>query len=403
MKTFLSFSFSLFLFSQLAAQCTNALPDDIFSQLHAAVAGLQTGREQTVKDINSNNCLSTNQIGLFAALLSNDQEKYNYLTFAKPFCADPKNYLGLATHINDIRLNKMFQDNMAEQNAQSLNQQGTVLQTQAVSPAQPVQTNNQTQIIQTQTVKSSSTISSTVPVQVQPQPVLHSPIKGYSGRVGCEITAGDENFASIEQSLSKQSFESDKLSLLKRELPSFCISSAQLRRVLKMFVHESNKLEAAKVGLSYIHDLDNYPSLQDEFTFKSNQQDLLNYFINNAAKLTKKAAVQEKNNYNGNKGCQQEMSMIEFANLYKTAKNESFDNKRTEIIGKIVDKNCLSVDQTEKLAQLYSFDNYKLDFLKFAYSKTFDLDNFRRLESLFSFDSYKSDFNKIMNNGKLGK
>ena len=407
MKFLFSIGLSLFLFTQLNAQCGTALPDDIFSQLHAAVAGLQSGREQTVKDISSTNCLSSNQIGLFTALLANDQEKYNYLTFAKPYCADPKNYINLASHINDARLKKMFQNSVVEQNTQNLNQQSTVLPTQPELPVQAVQTtvqnqNIQSQIVQTQTVQNQTLVAST-PVQLQPQAVMHSPIKGYSGRVGCEITGGDENFVSIEQRLSKQSFESDKLSLLKRELPSFCISSTQLRRVLKMFVHESNKIDAAKFALAYIHDLDNFPNLSEEFGFQSSQQELLNYFNSNSAKFTKKTAVSESSNYQGTKGCNAAMSSTEFANLLKASKLESFDSKRTEIINSGLSQNCLSVDQIEKLAQLYSFDNYKLDFLKIAYGKTFDKDNFGRLESLFSFDSYKRDFNNIMKSGKMGK
>ena len=411
MKFLFSIGLSLFLFLQLNAQCGTALPDDIFSQLHAAVAGLQSGREQTVKDISSSNCLSSNQIGLFTALLANDQEKYNYLTFAKPYCADPKNYIALASHINDAGLKKMFQNNTMESNAQNLNQQSTVLQTQPELPVQAqttLQNQNiqnqpvQTQIVQTQTVQNQA-LTVNAPVQLQPQAVMHSPIKGYSGRVGCEITGGDENFVSIEQRLSKQSFESDKLSLLKRELPSLCISSAQLRRVLKMFVHESNKIDAAKFALAYIHDLDNFPNLSEEFGFQSSQQELLNYFNSNSAKFTKKAAVSESSNYQGTKGCNVAMSSTEFANLLKAAKLETFDSKRTEGINSGLGQNCLSVDQIEKLAQLYSFDNHKLDFLKIAYTKTFDKDNFGRLESLFSFDNYKRDFNNIMKSGKMGK
>ena len=397
MKILLSLSFCLYIFSQLNAQCANALPDDIFSQLHAAVAGQQNDREQTVKEISSSNCLSTNQIGLFAALLSNDQEKYNYLTFAKPYCADPKNYLNLASHINDARLKNMFQNSQSEQNIQTQNQQVSNPSIKTGISAQQVQINQATQ---TQTLQSTNTTATIPAQQVAAQPIVHSPMQGYSGRVGCENPGGDDVFRSLEQRLNNKSFESDKLSTLKQELPSFCISSAHLRRVLKMFVHESNKLEAAKIALPYVHDLDNYPNLSEEFGFQSSQQELLKYFNSNSAKSTRKSALSESSNYLGTKGCNLAMSSTEFSNLMKTAKLESFDNKRTEIISKIVDKNCLSVDQTEKLAQLYSFDNYKLDFLKFAYSKTFDLDNFRRLESLFSFDSYKRDFNKILNNGK---
>jgi len=412
MKILFSIGLSLFILSQMSAQCANALPDDVFSQLHAAVAGLQNGREQTVRDISSSNCLSSSQIGLFTALLANDQEKYNYLTFAKPYCADPKNYANLASNINDTRLKKMFQNFVIEQNAQNLNQQSTVLSNQPQLPVQTVQTPVQAQTVQTQTVQTqvaqnqvaqNQTLTVTSAVQLQPQSVVHSPIKGYSGRVGCDNLSADDAFWALEQKINKQSFESDKITMLKQQLPAYCISTMQLNRVLKMFTHESNKMEAAKFALAYIHDLDNYPSLSDDFSFKSNQQELLNYFNSNSTKFTRKTAITESSNYQGTKGCNLAMSSAEFANLLKAAKLESFDNKRTEIINSSISQNCLSVDQIEKLAQLYSFDNYKLDFLKIAYSKTFDKDNFGRLESLFSFDSYKKDFNNIMKGGKMGK
>lgn len=401
MKFLFSATFAILFLSQLNAQCATALPDDIFSQLHAAVAGLQSGREQTAKDISSSNCLSSNQIGLFTALLANDQEKYNYLTFAKSYCADPQNYINLATHINDARLKKMFQNSITEQNTQNQNQNNTNPPVRTEFTAEPVQLNQATQTLNLQTV---NTNISTIPTQqLQAQPVIHSPLQGYNGRVGCENLTTDAVFWNLEQKLEKQSFESDKLSLIKQQLPSYCISTAQLKRLLKMFVHESNKIDAAKFSLAYVHDLDNYPNLSEEFGFKSSQQELLNYFNSNSGKFTRKSAFVESSNYLGPKGCNAAMSQAEFANLLKAAKLESFESKRTEIINSGLGKNCLSVDQIEKLAQLYSFDNHKLDFLKFAYGKTFDLDNFGRLESMFSFDNYKRDFNNIMKSGKMGK
>jgi hypothetical protein len=345
--------------------------------------------------------LSSNQIGLFTALLANDQEKYNYLTFAKPYCADPKNYINLASHINDSRLNKMFQNSQSEQNSQTQNQIITNPPVRTELSAQPVQLNQATQ---TQTLQSANTNIATIPTQqLQPQSVIHSPIQGYNGRVGCENLTTDAVFRNLEQKLEKQSFESDKLSLLKQQLPSYCISSAQLKRVLKTFVHESNKLDAAKTAFAYVHDIDNYADLSEEFGFASSKQELLKHYNNNASKYARKAAITENSTYKGTTGCNQAMSPSEFSNLLKAVKLESFDNKKTEIISNSISKNCLSVDQIEKLALLYSFDNNKLDFLKVAYSKTFDLDNFGRLESLFSFDSSKRDFNNIMKSGKMGK
>ena len=401
MKFLISIGITFILLSHLNAQCGSALPDDVFSQLHAAVAGLQSDREQTVKDISSTNCLTSNQIGLFTALLANDQEKYNYLNFAKPYCADPKNYINLSSHINDARLKKMFQNSIAEQNNQTQNQNSTNPTVRTELSAEPVQLNQATQTLNLQTV---NTNISTIPTQqIQPQYVMHSPLQGYNGRVGCENLTTDAVFWNLEQKLEKQSFESDKLSMLKQQLPSYCISSARLRSVLQLFVHESNKLDAAKAALAYVHDIDNYADLSEEFGFSSSKQELLKHYNNNASKFTRKAAITENSTYKGATGCNLAMSSTEFSNLLKTVKLESFDSKKTEIISNSISKSCLSVDQIEKLAMLYSFDTNKLDFLKIAYNKTFDLDNFGRLESLFSFDSSKRDFNNIMKSGKMGK
>ncbi len=382
------FTLSILLLSvKLFAQCNSPLPDDIFSQLHAAVAGVQDGRTQTLKDISSSNCLSTNQIGLFTSLLNSDQEKYEYLLFAKKYCSDIQNYASLSSQIRDNGLRQQFQ-NQAQQNQ-------VLIVTAPVKPQQPLQNN--------QSIQPQIEIVNQMPKPVQPQPVSmpHSPVKGYTGRVGCPQPIDNDMFLTFIESVEDENFESSKLKILNQE--NSCFSKNQIKDIIDQFTHESNKLEAAKLLLPKTHDLDNFPSLESEFTFNSSKKALLDYYNVNSEKSVSKNAVTEIlfDNKKGNSA--NAVSNLDFSNILKAAKLESFDAKRTDIIGSSLGNKMLSTDHVEKLAKLFSFDSYRLDFLKFAYPKTTDKENFGRLETLFSFDSYKTDFRKIIKGSKMNR
>ena len=90
------------------------------------------------------------------------------------------------------------------------------------------------------------------------------------------------------------------------------------------------------------------------------------------------------------------MSSSEFEAVLKSAKNQSFDNSRTEDIRNAVGSRCLSVAQIKQLVKIYSFDNYKLDFVKYAYKHTYDVANFLQLEQLFSYESDKKKLRALV-------
>lgn len=56
--------------------------------------------------------------------------------------------------------------------------------------------------------------------------------------------------------------------------------------------------------------------------------------------------------------------------------NRETDNGRLLYGKSIVNVNYLTAEQVKELARFFSFDNYRLDFVKYAYSKTIDKANF---------------------------
>jgi Domain of unknown function (DUF4476) len=93
-------------------------------------------------------------------------------------------------------------------------------------------------------------------------------------------------------------------------------------------------------------------------------------------------------NNNGN-SYSQLMNNDDFFAVKRMLEREGFDNTRLVIAKHIVDVNALTAIQVKEMARLFSFDNSKLDFVKYAYTKTIDKNNFVLVCDAFSFGSSK--------------
>lgn len=102
-------------------------------------------------------------------------------------------------------------------------------------------------------------------------------------------------------------------------------------------------------------------------------------------------------NGNGNGyGYMRPMDQRDFQRAKETIDRESFDNSKLVMARQIIDRNYFSAEQAKQLAQLFSFDSYKLDLAKHIYKNTTDKGNFFILYDVFSFSSYKEDLAKYI-------
>lgn len=96
------------------------------------------------------------------------------------------------------------------------------------------------------------------------------------------------------------------------------------------------------------------------------------------------------NSYNNNRNdYDQLMNNDDFFAIKRMLERESFDNTRLVIAKHIVDVNTLSSIQVKEMAQFFSFDDSKLDFVKYAYNKTIDKNNYTVVFNVFSYSSSK--------------
>jgi hypothetical protein len=90
------------------------------------------------------------------------------------------------------------------------------------------------------------------------------------------------------------------------------------------------------------------------------------------------------------------MKQADFTAAKKTISDASFEETKLSTAKSIVSANCLSCDQVVAICNLFSFEDSKLKFAKYAYKYTIDPKNYFKVNNVFSFDSSKEELSKFI-------
>ena len=90
------------------------------------------------------------------------------------------------------------------------------------------------------------------------------------------------------------------------------------------------------------------------------------------------------------------MKQNDFDVAKRTINESSFDETKLSTAKSIASSNCLSSDQVTEICKLFSFEQSKLDFAKYAYKYTTDQKNYFKVNSVFSFSASKEELNKFV-------
>ncbi|MBK5285419.1 MAG: DUF4476 domain-containing protein, partial [Bacteroidia bacterium] len=104
--------------------------------------------------------------------------------------------------------------------------------------------------------------------------------------------------------------------------------------------------------------------------------------------------------YNGPIGCPVPMSNPDFADLKKTVSSKSFEESKLTISKQVLNDNCLLTSQVKDIMLLFTFEQSRLDFAKFAYSHTYDLGNYFKINDAFTFESSVDELNNYIGEQK---
>lgn len=92
------------------------------------------------------------------------------------------------------------------------------------------------------------------------------------------------------------------------------------------------------------------------------------------------------------------MSNGNFNAAIATLKKQNFEDARLKTAKQIVTANCMSVDQIIQIANLFNFEDNKLDFAKYAYDYCIEPRNYFKLNGIFNFSSNAEELSDYVQN-----
>lgn len=99
--------------------------------------------------------------------------------------------------------------------------------------------------------------------------------------------------------------------------------------------------------------------------------------------------------------CKTAMSADAFSAYFSTIKSESFSSSQMEAAQ--VPGRCFSTDQIRQVMNFFSFEENKLEFAKWAYSRCVDQDNYPNLRSALTFSSSRTELSQLINQQAAAK
>jgi len=101
--------------------------------------------------------------------------------------------------------------------------------------------------------------------------------------------------------------------------------------------------------------------------------------------------------YNGPIGCAVPMDPANFSNAKNSISSKSFEDSKMTMAKQIINSNCLLAAQVKEVMMLFDFEASKLDFAKYAYTRTYDIGNYYMVNDVFDFESSIDDLNAYVN------
>lgn len=206
-----------------------------------------------------------------------------------------------------------------------------------------------------------------------------------SETASCKTALTDKDISYALKLLKSVNDEQRQMSYVKSIVQNNCYTTAQLQQLLLTFPAEMDRLEIAKPAYLHLSDRKNIAQLNPAFKYQS-IKDSYAAFAEDQENM-----VKQKNLH-----CSQAIDGAAFDQLQAKVKNSGYENEKLIAVKKSLTNICLSSEQVQKLALLFTHDREKLECLKCAYPVIVDKENAAQLANQFQFSETKQDFLKFI-------
>ncbi|CAM1343535.1 DUF4476 domain-containing protein [Tenacibaculum amylolyticum] len=214
------------------------------------------------------------------------------------------------------------------------------------------------------------------------QVVTYPDIRNYNGLVlnTCASPMPPFRFQELTRRLNNNGYVN--LFNLKQLVAEGCFSTKQIMKLTERLRSVRDRFDFLTFAFPTTYDIENYhyaEQLLDDIIYKERLQAFIQ---SNLALVTGDNCAPLPPN--------------EFKYVMQTIKDASFSSEKIKIAKKQIERNCLSLNQLEKIVKLFSFDRDKLAILKYSYQYSNNKREFYKLRDVLGFTKYKKEFDQFL-------
>ncbi|BDS09420.1 DUF4476 domain-containing protein [Aureispira anguillae] len=169
------------------------------------------------------------------------------------------------------------------------------------------------------------------------------------------------DFINAKNEIASQSSDAKKLEKAKEITNKTYLLSEQVKTITALFLFEDNRLDYAKYAYAKTSDPEHFDLVRAVLEKESHK--VLDDYIKN---------VNEANQVTTLATGPSELSSEDFEALKKRITGSALESHKLEKAKKIVDRSSLSAMQVKQINDLFELEETRLEFAKYAYTKTLD-------------------------------
>lgn len=227
---------------------------------------------------------------------------------------------------------------------------------------------------------------------------------------------------------------------------SHCMLSNQVAGLIKLNYSTIDAKKIAKEGYRYTYDTENYGLVIEALNSPSDQSEVLTFLgagsVSNSSTTSQSSSINNQNtqinstvtttinssnsgqnpvnsqvNQQSNNTQQTQFSQLlgytgyvncngvvisNVDEIVNKASKEPFSDDQRKVIESLIGSRCVSADQVAQLATAFAHEGDQLSFMKWAFNRTYDIDNFYKLSSQLTFNSSKEELDKFIDEQPTG-
>jgi hypothetical protein len=229
----------------------------------------------------------------------------------------------------------------------------------------------------------------------------------------CNQPISNFNFQQKKREIQNQFSESQKLLSSKQFVENNCVSSLQVKEIAVLFTDDYSRLDFAKTAFPRVFDRNNFYEVYNAFQnfstvfmlhdfvleWRRNNAGLNNNHANNSNLNFPNLIYPNHIGYNGVKKCDNPLNDNDFYTLAWDVNSQQNENDKINRLSQIIFNNCLTTAQTMKFATLLGNENTRLDFLKGAAGRIFDVNNYSQAVQVLNSQLIQQNFLSYIGTG----